>query len=433
VSLARQIRRYGRELLALIVINLIGIVVTVSILAAQDFNWPWEDFYEVRAEFASGQAVTPGQGQAVLIAGVRVGEVGAVELEDGRAVVTVQIEEDQAPIYRDAHMALRPRTGLQDMQIILDPGSPRAGAVPEGGTLPLARTEPTVNFDEFLTTLDTDTRDWLRLTAAALGEGLDRRGNALRKLLVATQPTAAQLRSILRTLAGRRHEITRLVSNLNRIATAAASRDRDISRTISASADALGALARQDGAVRESLTRLPGTLASARSALSHAPPLARALEPAARQLRPALRALVPSLREIRPLLRDTKPILRDQLRPLVRKGLPVLRDLRPAAADLRVEAPQLQPIGESVNYIANELLHNPPGPEEGYLYWLSWFAHNGASMVSNQDAHGAGWRGLVLFSCSTFENLDSLLPDASLPLSLPDLSTIPGCSEEGAP
>ena len=34
-----------------------------------------QDFYEFKGEFQTGQAVTPGQGQTVNIAGVKVGEI----------------------------------------------------------------------------------------------------------------------------------------------------------------------------------------------------------------------------------------------------------------------------------------------------------------------------------------------------------------------
>jgi len=44
------------------------------------------------------------------------------------------------------------------------------------------------------------------------------------------------------------------------------------------------------------------------------------------------------------------------------------------------------------------------GPDsESYLFWLAWFAHNAASLMSTQDANGAVWRGYALFSCSSFD------------------------------
>ncbi len=78
---------------------------------------------QVDAELQTGQAVVPGQGQTVNIAGVKVGEVGYVTLEDGRAVVQMKIQDEYRPIYKDATVLLRPKTGLKDMYLALDPGT----------------------------------------------------------------------------------------------------------------------------------------------------------------------------------------------------------------------------------------------------------------------------------------------------------------------
>ena len=64
------------------------------------------DFYEVNAELQTAQAVVPGQGQTVNIAGVKVGEVGYVTLEDGHAVVQMKIRDEvQADLQGRHHPA----------------------------------------------------------------------------------------------------------------------------------------------------------------------------------------------------------------------------------------------------------------------------------------------------------------------------------------
>jgi len=426
MSIGRQIRRNARELIAAVFLIGIGLAVAVGILANQHYHWPWESFYEVRAEFSSAQAVTPGQGQQVTVSGVQVGDVEAVELEDGHAVVTLQIEKRYAPIYQDAHMLLRPRTGLKDMQVVLDPGSPASGEVPDGGTLPEANTLPDVNPDEVLAALDTDTRRYLASAVGALGTGLKGNGDALRKLMVASEPTAASLRRTLGTLAARRDQIAHLVHNLNELAGVAGRHEDDIRRTIRFSSDALGALAKQDGAIRNSLTLLPGTLDAAGSALRDARPLATELKPAAAQLTPAVRKLTPALTQLKPLVHEATPIVRDDLKPFVDAGVPVLAQLQPATAALRGTATDLPSLVQGLNYTVNELLYNPPGSEEGYLFWTSWFSHNSASMLSTQDAHGAAWRGLAVFSCSTLQQLSTILPHSGPAIQLPEPKAL-GC------
>ena len=426
MTLRQQIRRYAREMLAAIALIALGTAVGVFILAEQQFRWPWESSYEVKAEFSTAQAVTPGQGQQVTVSGVKVGDVAGVKLEDGHAVVTLDIDPKYGPIYHDAHMLLRPRTGLKDMEVVLSPGTRAAGAIPNGGTLPESNTEPDVNPDEVLAALDSDTRRYLAGAVDALGTGLQGNGANLRKFFAASEPTAVEVRRLLGTLAGRREQIAHLVHNLSQIAVAAGSHEDDIRRTIRFSSDALAVLARQDNSIRDSLTRLPGTLDAADSALRHAQPLATELRPAAKTFTPAVHRLTGSLRPLRPLVHEATPIVGDQLRPFVAAGVPALRELRPATAALGSTLTDLPSVTRRVNYLANELLYNPPGNEEGYLFWISWFAHNASSMLSTQDAHGAAWRGMALFSCSTLQQLSTFLPHTGAPLALPEPKAL-GC------
>ena len=144
------------------------------ILSNQRFYLPaWvpligTDFYTVDAELPTAQAVVPGQGQTVNIAGVKVGEVGSVPLEEGRAVVQMKIRAEHGPIYKDATVLLRPKTGLKDMYLALDPGTARRRGARRRPRR-VANTLPDVNGDEFLAELDGDTRAYLRILLNAGG------------------------------------------------------------------------------------------------------------------------------------------------------------------------------------------------------------------------------------------------------------------------
>src|SRR6201999_284891 len=126
-----------------------------------------QSYYTVRAPFATAAAVTSGQGQAVTIAGVQVGQVGGVSLQNGQAIVTMNIYKQYAPIYRNATVLLRPRTPLKDMYLELDPGSRSAGKIPNGGSVSAANTNPDVDVSEILSSLDSDSRNYLVLLLAA--------------------------------------------------------------------------------------------------------------------------------------------------------------------------------------------------------------------------------------------------------------------------
>ena len=106
-----------------------------------------------------------GQGQTVRVSGVRIGDIGKVELKDGRAIVRMDIDPKYKDlVHTDATALLRPKTGLKDMFVQLDPGGGRrAGGQGEAGRSRSRRRRPDVNPDEILGTLDADTRDYLRL------------------------------------------------------------------------------------------------------------------------------------------------------------------------------------------------------------------------------------------------------------------------------
>ena len=132
-----------------------------------------QSFTEIEAELSTAQAVTPGQGQTVNVAGVEVGEISRVRLEDGKAIVTLKLEEDSVPVYNDASVLLRPKTGLKDMVAELTPGTKEAGELEDGERIPIGQTLPDVNLDEILAVLDGDTRSYLQLL---LSDGARRAG-----------------------------------------------------------------------------------------------------------------------------------------------------------------------------------------------------------------------------------------------------------------
>jgi phospholipid/cholesterol/gamma-HCH transport system substrate-binding protein len=410
-----QIRKHARTFAAMIFLAVVALAIGGYILSNQRFYLPaWvplvgTDFYTVDAELQTAQAVVPGQGQTVNIAGVKVGDIGAVRLENGRALVEMKIQRDHAPIYKDATILLRPKTGLKDMYLSLDPGTPAAGAIPEGGRVPVDNTLPDVNPDEILASLDGDTRDYLRILLNSGAEALSGDSPArLRQTLKRFEPTTRDTERIAKRLVVRRRNLRRVVHNFQELANELGDKDTQLAGFVGSANANFGAIARQDASLREALRLLPGTLDQTAATLRGVDALATDLGPALQELRPGARALGPSLRATRPFLRTTTPVIRNELRPFARDVQPTARDLRSAAADLAVVTPRLTKTVRVVNSLLNTLAYNPPGREEGYLFWTSWANHAGSMLFGTQDAHGPIRRGLVLVSCSGLGVLDQI-------------------------
>ena len=409
------IRKHAREFVALIALVLVALAVAGYILGNQRLELPsWvpfvgKSFYTVNAEFSTAQAVVPGQGQTVDIAGVPVGQIGSVRLEHGVASVKLEIRKKYSPIYRDARLLLRPKTGLKDMIVEMDPGNRSAGALPSGATLPVDNSAPDVNPDEILASLDADTRAYLTILLNAGARAFSHAGYAvdLRQTLKRFEPTNRDLAKITGELSKRRKNIAHVVHDLALLTTELGRRDNQIASLVTSSNANFRALASQDANIRASLRLLPGTLTTAQSTLGKAEVLANHLGPTLQDLRPTARALGPALAATRPFLHDTTPIIQNQLRPFARVARQPVRDLRRAAANLGPLTPKLVRVFRVVNFALNELAFNPKGPEEGFLFWASWVNHAGASIFSTQDAHGPIRRGLVVASCQSLELLEN--------------------------
>jgi phospholipid/cholesterol/gamma-HCH transport system substrate-binding protein len=408
------IRKHWRDFVAILGLLVLSTIVSVYILDHQRLTAPgWvpilgEDFYEFEAEFSNAQAVTPGQGQTVNVAGVPVGDIARVRLEEGRAVVGLRISDEDVKVYKDATMLLRPKTGLKDMAVQLNPGSKAAGALPEGGRIEVGQTQPDVNLDEVLAALDTDTRAFLKILVGDGSEGLRGRRKDLADTFRRFEPVGRDLRAINEQLAKRRTNIKRVVHNFSLLVEELGGKDDQIAELVDSSNAVFAAFAEQEADIRATVRELPDSLTETRVALDKAGTLAGELGPASEALRPAARALAPAMRDVRPFMRTTTPVIRDEIRPLTRAALPVVKELRPAMRDLAAISPDLRETLTILNRALNMIAYNPPGEEEGYLFWMSWVNHLGASLFSTQDAHGPIRRGLFIANCNALDVVDNV-------------------------
>ncbi|WP_027005790.1 MlaD family protein [Conexibacter woesei] len=409
------IRKYRYDFLAMVGIFLIALVVGGFILGHQRFYLPkWfpvvgTEFVTYKADFATAQSVTPGQGQTVNVAGVPVGEISNVTLKDGRAQISMKIRKKYAHIYKNATALLRPKTGLNDMIIELTPGTRRAGELNHShDVIPITQTLPNVNTDEFLAALDGDTRSYLQLLVAGAGEGLDGNANNLSATFRRFEPTNRDILKITKALSVRRDNIARSIHNFKELTEAVGTKDRQLTSLIGASNAVFSSFARQDANLRKTLQLLPSTLRTTDVAVTKADKLGQTLGPTLGKLRPGARALGPSLKQSRPFFEQTTPVIEKQLRPFARDALPTVKVLRPAARDLAALTPHFTSVLRTANYLLNTLAYNPPGDDEGYLFWTSWLNHIGPTVFSTQDAHGPIRRGALFFSCSGLGLLDTL-------------------------
>jgi len=365
------------------------------------------DSYEIKAEFQSAQALTPGQGQSVNVAGVQVGEISSVNLKDGRAIVTMRIDDKDLPIYRDATMLVRPKTGLYDMSIQLNPGNQSSGKLQAGSTVPQKSTLPNVHTDEILSALDGDTRNYLKLLLNGASKGLDGQSRTLSQTLRRFQPTTRDIAKINGALAKRKTSLKRLVTNLNLLSNEVAVKDDQLAGLVSNANSVFGTLADQEQNIKAALRELPSTLEATDTALASTGELAEDLGPTAKSLRPGAKALANSLKKSKSLFKNTEQAISDDIRPFVRDVKPTVETLEPVAQRLAVSSPELTRSLKVLNSLLNALSYNPPGDKnEGYLFYTAWFNHALASALSVSDAHGPVRRGILTTTCDSLRILE---------------------------
>jgi phospholipid/cholesterol/gamma-HCH transport system substrate-binding protein len=405
-SLSRQSRGRSKDTIAIAILTMVGIVMTLWIFTQQKASLPsWvpivgEEFAQITGEFTTAQAVTPGQGQAVDIAGIQIGKVTSVELKDGHAVVGMDIEPEYMElIHPDATLLLRPKTNLNDMVVEVDPGG-ADGHIEDGHNFPLSRTEPNVNLDAFLATLDADTRQYIQLLVAGGAQGIGGRGRQLSGALRRLQPFAHYVADLNRAIAGRRDALARVIHNFSLLTTELGRHDNDLERFVSSSKAALGNFANEQQAIQETLTEFPSALSAADSAFTSANRFSKAARPALLGLIPQAQALGPALQANEKLFEQTTVPIRDQIRPFTRQIRPVLTHTKEGSAAL---AKSVRGFGDSLgafNSFLNELAYKPKGSKQSYLFYLPWLNHNFNATYNLDDPAGPVARNMILISCN---------------------------------
>jgi phospholipid/cholesterol/gamma-HCH transport system substrate-binding protein len=397
---------------AIIALVLIAAGVSVYILGQQRMRFPFVQPkpYQLKAEFSTAQAVVAGQGQTVRVSGVRIGDIGGVDLDNGHAVIKMDIDPEYKDlVHTNATALLRPKTGLKDMFIDLQPGGGDAPVAKRGFTIPISATQPDVNPDEVLSVLDTDTREYLQLLVNGLGQGLKGRGGDLRDLLARFEPTHRDLALVNGQVATRRTQLRHLVSSLNILSTELAKHDDDLARLVNSSSAVFDSFAKEQANVSSAVHELPSTLSQTTDTLNRVDTFAELLGPTTEKLRPAARALAPANEAVRPFAKEATPQLRKSIRPFVRESRPLVRDLKPVSARAAAAAPNLTQVFLRFNHFLNLLGYNPGGKEgpdkatrqEGYLFWLAWLNHSATALFSNSDANGVFRPVTIAAPCAT--------------------------------
>lgn len=183
--------------------------------------------YEITAQFTDATGLL--RGDVVKAAGVTVGRVESIEIENGLALVTMSIEEGNE-LPADLNAEVRFRNLIGQRMVTLVQGRTGAGGLLESGdTIPLAQTKAAFDLTELFNGLrplirSTDPDD-INTVTRALVEALKGRGGQIESLLT-------NVSDISDVVASRDSELTTLLQNLNVVTEDIAGRDAQLRSTV---------------------------------------------------------------------------------------------------------------------------------------------------------------------------------------------------------
>jgi phospholipid/cholesterol/gamma-HCH transport system substrate-binding protein len=405
-GLRDQIERYRTAFISLLAMIVVALLIGGYILTQERLSAPsWfpvlgKEYVTLKAEFRTAQAVTPGQGQAVTIAGAKIGEIASVRTHEGAALVAMNVTPKYAHyIYRDATMLLRPKTALKDMTVEVDPGTPRSGHIPSGYTVTLSHTAPDVNFEEFLSSFDSETRAYLQELLAGAAEGLKGNSANLSATFKRFDPIARYTTKITAQLKLRHRNIERAIHNFQLIISALGNKDTELAQVIDASNSVFQTFAEQQHSFERTIALLPGALAKTKSGLGKLATASAVTGSTLHKLEPFAKNLAPAQEASRVLFKQSTPIFKNQLRPFAREVEPIVSQLEPSLKELGEAFPGLEASFSVFNELFNEFAYNPGANKGGFLFFLLWGGHDLNSALSTADAHGPIGRTVVYLNC----------------------------------
>jgi phospholipid/cholesterol/gamma-HCH transport system substrate-binding protein len=325
-------------------------LVTIAILLPLLFvgftkSIPFKPQYEISAVFTSSNNLK--KGSPVRIAGVEVGKVVKVDrVGPGSPAVKVTMTIGKAgrPIHDDARAKIRPRIFLEgNFFVDLEPGTPGTKELGDNETIPIQQTSVPVQFDQLLTTLQSDTRDDLKTLLDEYGKSLDKGGaEAFNRSIPYWKPAYRDTAIVSEASLGELpHDLSNYVKGAGATAAALDRNSGELKSLITDFNTTANAFAVEQGNLRSSIAELPRTLHAGMPALDS---LNRAFPPLrqfAKDLRPGVQSSGPALDASIPLVR--------QLRGLVSQD-----ELRGLAADLRPTIPALARLSRETIPLANQ-------------------------------------------------------------------------------
>src|SRR5205807_9418596 len=205
------------------------------------------------AAFTDANGVS--RGADVVIAGHTVGQVTGVEVSGPRATVTMRVSPHYAPLHQHTTARIRYSTLLAQKYVEITPVS-GGTEVASGGSIQSDNTLSPVDFDQFLSALDPQTRARLQTLIQQTGGGLAGQQQTINDLLAQLNGLSQESVAPLSTFHQHDPDLDRIVANLGVTSDRLAQSHQQLGDLVASMSDVTGTLAHNDQALAALLTHL---------------------------------------------------------------------------------------------------------------------------------------------------------------------------------
>jgi phospholipid/cholesterol/gamma-HCH transport system substrate-binding protein len=311
---------------------------------------------------------------------VRVGQVLAINHNGDHATVLMQLNPDK-PIYNDARAAVvNERSGLGQLYVDINPGTPNSGVRPADKPIPTSQTDGAHQLLGLLQVLKKPTRAALASSVQQLGGGLANHASDLRDFTSKAPRLLPDLGVTSQALAHNHgKDLTSMLHSLNDLSNAFAGQQRSLTTLASQLDTTFSALNVDKGKpLSDTLDEAPGTLADVRGALHDLQQPLNTTSEATEKIRPGAKDLATSTPDLLGVLREGQTPLHKVPR-VAKEAVPALGDLTGVLHDARPVAPK---ITQAVDYA-----HTPLGVLAPYSPAVAkWFSYASSALGSGDQA-----------------------------------------------
>jgi phospholipid/cholesterol/gamma-HCH transport system substrate-binding protein len=356
--------------------------------------------YTVTAEFQSASQLV--NGNQVMIGGRAVGKVKDISLApNGLARVKFTVDGDFSPLHEGTQAVVRVNSlsGIANRYVSLSLGPSDENPIPDGGTIPAAKTQSAVDLDAIFNSLNAPTRKGLQDIIRGSAANLDGKGQQANESLKYLSPALSTTAQLTDELARDQVEFQRFVTDTSGVVTTLASRSTDLSELVANANAFTRAVGDENTSLSQALNVLPATLQNGSKTFANLQGTLDDLDVLVNESKPATKHLAKFFSQLRPLLRDANPTIRD-LNALIRQpgannDLIELLSKQPqltklAKQDFPRTIQALQKGQPVINYI------RPYSPE--LTGWLTRYAQS----ASPYDGNGHYARVAPMFNKFTF-------------------------------